>query len=167
MKVQVRLAGIGLLLICILSSATSFADQGRERDPLAGLKRAISQANAPTLTTQQETDLTTLITNFKNALPDEPDAALEAARDAFDAAILAGNATAAATAATAIANRTAVLLNDRLKAEATFQLAVLTLLKNGGQLAPLTTKYGDDRVLDIVRSLNGGGFGGGRGPGGH
>jgi len=169
MKFQVRFAGIGLLL-CLFSAiaTTSFADQGA-RDPLAGLKRAISQANASALTTQQETDITALITAYKAALPDDSDDALEAARDAFDAAILAGNATAAQAQAVIIANRTAALVSARLSAEITFEIGVLASLKTGGQLDALTTKYGSDRVLDIVRSLAGGGFDGGRpgGPGRH
>ncbi len=165
MRFQVRFASIGLLL-CLFSAiaVTSFADQGT-RDSLSVLKRAITQANAPTLTTQQETDLTALITAYKAALPDGSDDALEAARDAFDAAILAGNATAAQAQAVIIANRSNVLLNNKLKAEITFELGVLALLKSGGQLDPLTTKYGSDRVLEIVRSLAGGRFGDGY-PGG-
>ena len=69
-----------------------------------------------------------------------------------------------------IANRSAVLLNNRLKAEITFEIGVLASLKSGGQLDALTTKYGSDRVLEIVRSLaGGGGFDGGcpGGPGRH
>ncbi|MDQ3013572.1 MAG: hypothetical protein M3X11_23065 [Acidobacteriota bacterium] len=165
-----RFASIGLLL-CLFSAITitSFADQGT-RDPLSGLKRAISQANAPALTTQQETDITALITAYKAALPDGSDDALEAAREAFDAAILASNAAAAQAQAVIIANRTAALLSARLRAEITFEIGVLASLKNGGQLDALTTKYGSDRVLGIVRSLaGGGGFDGGRpgGPGRH
>lgn len=170
MRFQMRFASIGLLL-CLFSAITitSFADQGT-RDPLSGLKRAISQANAPALTTQQETYLTALITAYKAALPDGSDDALEAAREAFDAAILAGNAAAARAQALIIANRTAALLSARLSAEITFEIGVLASLRSGGQLDALTTKYGSDRVLGIVRSLaGGGGFDGGRpgGPGRH
>ena len=171
MKLQVRFASIGLLL-CLFSAiaVTSFAQGQGTRDPLSGLKRAITQASAPTLTTQQETDLTALITAYKAALPDGSDDALDTAREAFDAAILAGNATAAKAQAVIIANAAAALTTARLNAEITFELGVLTSLKNGGQLDALTTKYGSDRVLEIVRSLaGGGGFDGGRpgGPGRH
>jgi hypothetical protein len=171
MKFQVRLASIGLLLICLFSAITitSFADQGT-RDPLSGLKRALSQASAAALTTQQETDLTALITAYKAALPDGSDDALEAAREAFDAAILAGDATAAQAQAAIIASRSSALLTARLTAEITFEIGVLASLKSGGQFDALITKYGNDRVLNIVRSLaGGGGFDGGRpgGPGRH
>jgi hypothetical protein len=152
------------LLICALalSSFMALADHGPTRDPLGVLKRAITQANAPALTAQQETDLNTLITNFRNAQPTEPDEALEAARDAYDAAILALDLTAAQTQATAIAARQAQLADARLKAEAQFKIAVLTNLQSGGQLALLRQQFSDDRVLEIVSSLIGRGFGGGR-----
>ncbi|HMY76459.1 MAG TPA: hypothetical protein PLQ88_31865, partial [Blastocatellia bacterium] len=61
----------------------------------------------------------------------------------------------------------AALTNTRLQDEAKFDIAVLAILKNGGQFIPLQTKFGDDRVLALVGSLAGGGFGGpGGGPGG-
>lgn len=170
MKFQVRLAGIGLLLVCILSAVATTSFAQATRDPLAGLKRAISQANAPSLTTQQETAIAALITAYKDALPDTPDTALEAAEDAFDAAILAGDATAAKAQAAIIISRTSALQAARLNAEITFEVGVVASLKSGGQLDALTTKYGNDRVLGLVRSLaGGGGFDGGRpgGPGRH
>lgn len=160
-----RFTGATALLFCALalSAITVLADRGPTRDPLGVLKRAITQANAPALTTQQETDLNTLITNFKNSQPSEPDEALEAARDAYDAAILALNLTTAQSQATAIATRQAQLSDARLKAEAQFKIAVLTNLQSGGQLALLRQQFSDDRVLDIVGSLIGGrGFGPGR-----
>jgi hypothetical protein len=161
------IGAIALLLVALSASAiVSLADHGPSREPLSALKRAITAANAPALTAQQETDLTTLITTFKNALPTEPDAALVAAREAYDAAILAGNLTAAQTAATAIATRQAQLSDVRLKAEAAFEITVLANLQTGGQLAPLAVKYDDERILDIVGSLVGHGGGPGGGPGG-
>jgi Spy/CpxP family protein refolding chaperone len=161
MKLRMKLTA---LMLCAITVFTAMAQtpNGPRRDPLGALKRAISEANAPALTTDQETQLNTLITAYKDALPDEPDAALEAARDAFDAAVLAGNLTAAQAQATIIANRTAELTNNKLRAEAVFEIGVLALLKNGGQLDPLVTKFGADRVLGLVDSLIGRSFGGGR-----
>jgi hypothetical protein len=162
------------LLFCALIASTTMAfaqhghggpggPQGQTRDPLGALKRAITQASAPALTTQQETDLTALITAFKATLPAEEDATLEAAREAFDAALLAGNLATAQTQATAIATRQAQLSDARLKAVAKFVIDALTILKNGGQFAALQTKFGDERTLHLVESLaGGGGLGGGR-----
>lgn len=171
MKIQKRFISTTILSLCLLTLgvATSLA-QSSTRDPLAGLKRAITQATAPALTAQQEADLTALITAYKDSQPDEPDAALQTARDAYDAAILAGNLTAATAQAATISSRQATLSNSRLVAQATFEIAVLANLKTGGQFTALQTKLGDDRLLSLVGSLaGGGGFGGpgdGRG-GGH
>jgi hypothetical protein len=169
MKLREKLASITALLLCVIigGASVALANSVAQRDPLRSLKRAITEANAPALTTDQETQLNTLITTYKDALPDEPDAALEAARDAFDAAILAGNLTAAQAQATIIANRTAELTNTKLRAEAAFETAALALLKTGGQYDPLVTKYGAERVLALVGSLVGRGFGGGPGGGPH
>jgi hypothetical protein len=153
------------LLLCALAASAIMAladHNGQTRDPLGVLKRAIIAAAAPALSAAQETALTALITNYKAALPTEPDATLEAARDAYDAAILAGNLATAQTQATAIATRQAQLSDARLKAEAQFKITVLANLQAGGQLAALRQRYEDDRVLDIVSSLIGRGGGGGR-----
>lgn len=168
MKLQGKLAGIALLMICAVVGSTTMgmAQSGQTRDPLKGLKRAISDASAPALTSAQEADLNTLITAYQDAQPDEPDAALETARKAFDAAILAGDQTAANAQAVIISNRAAVLSNARLQAEAKFQIAVLAILKAGSQLDALTQKLGADRLLDLVGSLaghSGGGHAGGSG----
>lgn len=168
MKPRVRFASLFALLCCLLtaSATTSLAQNPTQRDPLAALKRALTRANAPALTSQQETALTTLITNYRDSLPDEPDAQLEAARDAYDAAILARNATAAATQAQAIATRSAALALAKLQGAATFEIAVLNNLNSGGQLAALTTEFGNEGVLRVVRSLAGGRGLGGPGGGG-
>jgi hypothetical protein len=170
MKVQVRFASVLALLLGVLVSSAGMAfAQHVSRDPLAGLKRAISQASAPALTTTQETDLTALITAYKNALPDDEDDALAAAREAYDAAILAGNLAMAQAQADVIAARLAALNAARLKLQAKFEIDVRANLSSGGQLIPLTDKFGADRVLQLIRSLASGGRGPGGpgGPGGH
>jgi hypothetical protein len=149
-----------LLGVFVASAIGAWADHnGRTRDPLGLLKRAITTAAAPELTAAQETALTTLITNYKATLPTGDDTALEAARDAYDAALLAGNLAAAQTQATAIAMRQAQLSDARLKGEAQFKIAALANLQAGGQLAILRQRFEDDRVLDIVGSLIGRGGG--------
>ncbi len=168
MKSNLKIAASFALLLCVMTAnaAASFAQRG-PRDPIAFLKHAIGEAGAPALTTDQETQLNTLITNFKNAQPTERDAALTAAREAYNGAVLAGDLAAAETQAALIVGRLAELNNARLRAEAKFEIDVLTLLKNGGQLEPLIAKFGADDTLRIVGSLVGQGHGGGhRGPGG-
>lgn len=162
-----NLAQLGCLLGLLTMSAFAVGQRHGDgpggngsRDGLAGLRRAITAANAPALTTTQETALTALITAYRDAQPDEEDAALAAARDAFDAAIIAGNQTAADTAAAQIATRQAELSAARLRALSRFEIAVLANLSSGGQLAPLTAAIGAERVLRLVSALAGrGGFG--------
>lgn len=170
MRRQMKWMGASMMLLCALALnvSTTFG-QTTQRDPLAQLKRAITQANAPVLTGTQETALNALITAYKDAQPDGPDAAIEAAHDAYVAAILAGKLADAQAQATIIANRAAVLSKAHLDADAKFDIDVLTILSNGGQLAPLNTKFTAERVLGLVDSLaggHGGGFDGGPG-GGH
>jgi len=167
-----KFASAIVLMLCAIAggAVTTLAQpwpQRGERDSLGFLKRAITDANAPALTSDQETQLKTLITSFRDAQPDEPDDALQAAHDAYNDAILAGNLAAAQAQATIIANRSAELSKARLQALAKFHIDVQTVLKNGGQWEPLKTKFGD-RLVGIAGSLAGGpAFGGGRPGGGH
>src|SRR5215216_75283 len=142
---------IALLLCAAFGSASmSMAGPAKERDPLAGLNRAISRAGATALSTEQQTQLNTLIANYQAALPDEDDDTLEAAREAYDAAILAGDLTAATAQAAIIANRTAALTSAKLQARAQFLIGVLAVLKSGGQLTALIATFGEDRVLELI-----------------
>lgn len=171
MRMQGRFVSSAALLLCALvASAVITVAQPqrpqRDRDALGFLKRALTEASAPALTTQQETQLNTLITSFREARPDGPDEQLDAARTAYNNAVLAGDAAAATAQATIIANRSAALTAARLQADAQFKIAVLAVLKSGGQLDALQQKFGAERVLGIVSSLAGWrGFGGPGGPG--
>lgn len=126
------------LLLCATTGgmAVAMAAPAKERNPLAGLSRAINRAGAAALTSDQQAQLNTLIANYQAALPDEEDEALDTAREAYNDAILAGNLTAATAQATIIANRTA-LTGDRLQARAQFLIGVLAVLRSGGQLDAL------------------------------
>ncbi len=160
-------AGITTLLLCALAVSIALGQTRPQRDSLGFLKRSITEANAPALTAQQETALTDMIKAFREAQPQGPDAALEAARTAYDNALLAGDLATANAQATILANRSAALSNARLQAEAKFKIDALATLKTGGQFEPLSQKYGSDRVLGLVGSLAGGPGGGRpeRGPG--
>lgn len=155
------------LTLLVAGSAVALAQGGRPTDPLASLKRAIIQAGAPALSTNQETALTTLITEYKAELPTEGgDEVLEAAREAYDAAILAGDLAAAQVQITMITTRAGQLQEARMQSEARFGIAVVGLLKSGGQYDLLVAKYSTDRVLGLVLQLAGRGGPSGDGPGG-
>ncbi len=174
MRSRMRFVSVTVLLICVTASGAIIAkaQQRPERDPLGFLKRAITEANAPALSSEQETQLKALITASRNARPAEPDEALQSARAAYNSAILAGDLATAQAQAPAIANRIAELATTRLQAQAKFQIDVLNVLKSGGQLEPLKQKFGD-RLSPIIGFLAGGPPFGGRpwggplgGPGG-
>lgn len=153
------MTAIMFLMFCLTMGVAALAAQpdrdGAQRDPLRGLRRAITEAGAPALAADQETQLTALITAYKEALPEDSDGTLEAAREAFDAAILAGNLTGAQAQAAIIASRSAELANARLRAEAGFSISALAVLQTGGQLTPLIEKFSGDRVLNLIGSLVG------------
>ncbi len=155
------------LTLIAATAAISYAQGGRQSDPFASLKRAIAQAGAPALSTTQETALTALVTEFQTALPDEgADDSLETAREAYDAAIIAGDLAAAQVQITIITTRMAQLQDARMQAQAGYAIAAITVLKSGGQYDPLVAKYGTDRVISLVMQLTGRGGQGIDGPGG-
>lgn len=155
-----------LTLAAVFSQAALAQRPSRSFDSLRGLKKALEEANAPALTTQQEEQLKALIQAFRGSQPQGPSDELEAAYGAFGAAILAGNQAAANAQAAIIANLQAVAANARLQAEAKFKLDVIAVLRaNGDQIGLLRQKFGDEGALRLLDSLSGGGFGGhGDGP---
>lgn len=157
--------GTAFLVCSLIANLTFAATQQRgTHDPLGFLKRALTEASAPVLTTEQETQITALITAYNAAQPTEPNQALIDARTAFAAAVVAGDAAAAQTQAGIIAGLIAGENNTRLLALAKFGTDVATILKNGGQLSYLAQKFSPERVLNLIESLVGhGGFGPGGG----
>jgi hypothetical protein len=147
------------MLLCATFGGASMAMSvtAKERDPLAALNRAISRAGATALTSDQQTQLNTLLANYEAALPDEDDATLDAARTAYNDAVLADNLAAATAQATIIANHTAALTSARLQAKAQLQIGVLGVLKSGGQLDALIAAFGQDRVLELIGGSGHGG----------
>lgn len=139
-----------------------------QREPLGRLKRAITEASAPVLTTEQETQLTDLVKAFREVNKPTPNEAFKAAHDALNAAILAGNQAAVQTQIEALAVLQTVQAKTRLAADAKFKADVLAILRAGGQLDPLKQKLGDERLVGLAGSLAGGGGPGFRpgGPGG-
>lgn len=142
-------SSIVLVVLILASTAVAFA-QRKTPDPLAPLKRAISQASAPALSATQETALTTLITQYRDSLPDERDETIENARESLDAAILAGDLAAAQVQITIISTRVSQLQDARMVAEARLAIGSIAVLKSGGQYDLLVTKYGTDRLLQLV-----------------
>ena len=138
---------LGLMVI----GAVGVFAQERPQDPLATLKRAIGRASAPALSPAQEAALTRLIDEYKAAIPDEEwDEVEEAAEDAFEAAILAGDFAAAQVHATTYTTREAQLEYLKMEALARLSIGSIAVLKSGGQYAPLVRRFGTDRLLDLL-----------------
>jgi len=174
MRLRMRLVSVTVLLLCATASSAIIAkaQQRPQRDPLEFLKRVITEANAPALSSEQEARLKTLIADSRNARPTEPDEALLSARAAYNNAILEGDLATAQAQAQVIAGRIAELAATRMQARTKFQIDVVNVLKSGGQLEPLKQKFGD-RLPRIIGFLAGGPPFGGRpfggpwgGPGG-
>jgi hypothetical protein len=135
-----------------------------ERDPLGGLKHALTEAGAPALSTQQEQQLTQLIEAFRDNRPDGPNETLEAAHHAYETAIAAGNLAAANAQAAIIAQQISADASARLQAEAKFKIDVLNVLKsNANQITALTQQFGTAGLSHLLNSLLGPGKPGGPG----
>lgn len=163
-KASFTLATVGIMFFSLVTGIMAQRPGfGSAPDSLRGLKRALAEAGALALTTTQEEQLKTLIQTYRDSLPDGPSDALQAAHEAYEAAILAGDQAAANAQATIIANLQTAATTTRLQAAAKFKLDVIALLKtNGDQAGLLRTKFGDEGFLRILDSLAGGGGRGGR-----
>lgn len=169
--------GIGLFLLLALltiSGPTLLAQTDNrtrpERDPLMFLKHALQQAGAAELSADQTTQLTNLITAYREQLQNEvPDETLRLAHKAYDDALIAGDLAAAQAAANTVAAAIAAHTSARLAIDADYKIKAIAVLKtNEAQYAALLQRFGSDGIVRIVSSLFGpGGFGpGGFGPGG-
>jgi Spy/CpxP family protein refolding chaperone len=163
---------MSFLLLCLAAGGFQIVfAQGppsdRERDPLARLTRALSAAGAPALTEQQETQLRAAIAEFQQSRrAQEPNETIEAARRAFDEAIVVGDTAAIQAQAAIIVEQLALLTRSHLQAEATFKLQVLDILTDEqvNQLLQRIGTAGLSRVLDSLAFR--GGLAPGSGPDG-
>ena len=148
---------LGAVMFCVALAAVAATAQTVRPTPdsLRGLKRALESASAPALSSQQEEQLKTLIQQFRESRKSqEPDAALGAARKAYQEAILAGDAAAANAQAQTIANLVAVHSSESLKAESGLAIQALAIIKsNPQQYDALVQKFGNSGVSRLMSSL--------------
>lgn len=157
MKTQLN---IKTLLIPVLTfglmcgASTALAQQERPRmDPLAMLERALTAAGAPELSSEQETEIRALITEFRDAHPrpvqnaDIPDA-----RKAYEEAILSGDSVGAASQAEAIAKERLDHMVQRQADAAVFAVSTIGIL-DSGQVDALTTQMGTRGFVRLILSL--------------
>jgi hypothetical protein len=132
--------------------------QGAQGNPLAMLQRSLQQAGTPALTSDQITQLTSLITAFHSNQPKPgQDTALTGYRNDLDNAILSGslNSPAETTAANNIVTETAKLQYAQLLAEANFEISALGFLQTA-QVTALQTKLGTTGLVRVLGSMIGG-----------
>src|SRR5262249_53690346 len=152
MRLHGKIVSIATLLLCLMmgSATMALAQKGTMLGPLDFLNHVLADANAPALTSEQQAQLNTLITNSLQTEPPEPDAALEAAHTAYNKAILAGDLAAAQAQIATITGRIAELSNAAQQATAKLQIEILAVLKSGGQLEALKKKFGEEHVVDML-----------------
>jgi hypothetical protein len=158
-----------LLLVFLICVAAAIPGSGQGRGPgfgVDGLNNALTAAGAMTLTSTQQTSITTLITNFRDSrVPPTQSATASAARTAFETAILAGNGQAAAAQIPTISSEMAANSTKGMQAIAGFCIDVIKVL-DSSQLSLLVKQNGTSGTVRLIESLAGGpGMGGGRGPG--
>jgi hypothetical protein len=158
MKISI---GSGVLaavcMIALLPLQAQTTTNTPARDPLMPLKRALETAGAPALTATQETQLNTLIGEIRTAnAPQRPTAAVQAARAAYESAIVGGDLTGAGT-------QIQFLVNDREKREtaamtalARFSVTALGVLAtNSDQTKLLLRQFGNQGVVRVLEVLAG------------
>ncbi|MBP6820141.1 MAG: hypothetical protein KA368_01285 [Acidobacteria bacterium] len=169
-KMSLKVIFMATMMLCL--SVAALAQQRPQFDPLMRLKHTLQSANAPALSTAQEDQLKALIQQAHDAHPGAPDPALQAAHEALEAAIFAGNQAAADAQVAIIANLSSAMMSNGLKGHATFTIQALAVIKsNQAQLDALVQKIGSAGVVELMGSLVGGpgrpgGLGGPGGPGG-
>ena len=124
---------------------------------LARLNRALADAGAPALNSTEEQQLTALITTARSSRQDrQPSAEVQAARTAYDNALLAGDTNAAVAQAAVIANATTADLRTRLETDANFVVEALNILKtNGDQIGALQKERRQCRGAEAGRLARG------------
>ncbi len=144
-----------LLIGIVAMSAIVTNAQSRSKDPLSSLKRSITLSGGTALTADQSASILGLMTTYRATKTRTVDPTLSAAYDALDTAILAGDQASIQAQVAVIATRKAELGAVNLQAVADFETAVVAILRTGGQLDKLTTRYGNYRTLEIIGDLIG------------
>ncbi len=168
MKRSIILTTLVLVLFSAVAAAPAPAQQGpaagagrrmaarmaAQADPLSRLANILERAGAPALTTDEQTQLTTLITNFRNAnAPQPPSDAVKSAHQNLDNAVLSGDATGAAAQVTVIVSNQSAQTTARMQAQANFAIDVIKILRANGQIDPLLKQFGDAGVVRMAMSL--------------
>jgi hypothetical protein len=173
---QRRLISCSLLFLLVVITSPVWGQPPdrpfRGAGPMNGisfLNRALEDAGATALSSDQETQIQALLDSIRKTLvSQEPDAELQAALSAYQQAVLSGNLTGARSAATALAAKETQRSQTRLEQQADW-IIQLTALLTADQLNKLIAKFetaGTFRILERLVGPMGRGFPGvpGAGP---
>jgi hypothetical protein len=136
------------------SSGTTTSSQTTTQqapDPLARLRQALSTAGATALSTDQETALTTLITDFRAS----NELTASTARLAYDNYILAGDEDSAIALIPTLQAEQADEAAARAEAVTSFGADVVRVLSTS-QITSIQVSLGTDELVKLLQSLVGG-----------
>ena len=150
---------MGALFLCIIvgNFQVTQAQQPSQPPPSRGslnvLTRALADAGAPELTSEQEEKLTPLIQTLREQCRSErPEPAEPSPKEAYENAILASDLAAAQQQATLIANQFSARMESKLKAGADAKIQALAVLSDD-QKAGLSQRIGTAGVSRVLDSL--------------
>jgi hypothetical protein len=146
------------LLLAIANNAWSQTDstpQQGQQYRFGFLQMIIQKSGAPALTADQQSQLESLIQNYKATWKSEgPDPAIQSAHKNYENAVLSGDAAAAKAAADALAAAIANNLPRRLEAKAAFEIQAQSILRP--QIDAMRQEVGNGGIAMILGSLSGG-----------
>ncbi len=144
-------------LFCLVSAVPLWAQAGPRvpRNPLAMLERALANAGANPLTSDQQQQLQTMITTFRNGHQKQaPGGALQSDRSQLESAILAKDSAGAKAAADKLAADMTGKTTTNLEDLANFDIQALGVLQSD-QVTALQNHVGTAGVVRLLESLTG------------
>ena len=156
-RMNISLLLMPVLVVGLIVGATTALAQMQmpEMNPLAPLNHALHAAGASQLSSQQESEITALILEFRDA-HQRPvqNADIPNARKAYEEAILAGDTDAAASQAESIAKAQFDDAVQRQKDAVVFAVKVIGILSaDSGQADALITQMGTGGFVRLVLGL--------------
>lgn len=154
-QMNIKLLFISVLVFGLMCGAAAAQEQPERprMNVLAPLERALNAAGASELSSEQESEIRALITEFRETHPrpvqntDIPDA-----RKAYEEAILEGDSNSAAALAESIANERHNNMVQRQADAAVFAVNAIGIL-DSGQVDALTTQMGTRGFARLILSL--------------
>jgi hypothetical protein len=151
---KLSLAIFTVIALLMVAGTAVLAHREGANDPLSRLKQALAAAGAPALTSDQEQQITALLTAWKATAANLSTGNLESDEQAFNDAILNVDANTALSEADVIGTDVAAGTTARLKAVAVFEISILNMLKaDSNQVALLVNRFGTTGLSRLLNSF--------------